>query len=149
MIANTTGVPLPVTQPIDTDFHQTPRRRGSILVAEDSTVTALIISKILHGLGWDVHVVSTGLEALRAYVRKEFALVIMDFEMPEMNGIETTVAIRNVEKLSGRHVTILGYSSSADGNACIAAGMDDYLQKPAPGTVLGARVATWCGQAIA
>jgi two-component system, sensor histidine kinase and response regulator len=75
---------------------------------------------------------SNGREAL-AFERKSFDLVLMDVQMPQMDGLEATAAIRNLEKSSGNHLAIVAlraHAMNGDREKCLAAGMDGYLSKP-------------------
>jgi CheY-like chemotaxis protein len=74
-----------------------------------------------------------GREVLNALTRQEFDLVLMDVQMPEMDGLQTTAVIREPERSSGRHQKIIALAAHAlkgDENRCLAAGMDGYLSKP-------------------
>ena len=74
-----------------------------------------------------------GREALGALAKEEFELVLMDVQMPEMDGFEATGAIRESEKKSGRHIPIVAMTANAlkgDQERCLAAGMDAYVSKP-------------------
>jgi two-component system sensor histidine kinase/response regulator len=110
--------------------------RGSglrILVAEDNPVNQLVVRKILEKRGHQVTLADNGRIALEALAQEAFDLVLMDIEMPEMNGIETTLAIRRKEQISGQHQPIMALTAHAmkeDAERFLAAGMDDYLSKP-------------------
>lgn len=116
----------------------------SVLVVEDSLVTARIIVAVLSRAGFEVSYEPDGKRALAACSTRTFTAILMDYQMPIMNGADATVAIRAAEKLSGNHTPIIGYSSSGDADRCISAGMDDFLQKPATPNVLSSRIAAWC-----
>src|SRR5205085_2723035 len=83
--------------------------------------------------GHEVVVADNGREAVRAWERTPFDLVLMDVQMPEMGGFEATALIREKEKTAGRHTPIVALTAHAmkgDRERCLAAGMDDYLAKP-------------------
>lgn len=104
-----------------------------ILLAEDNPVNQLLTTRLLEKRGHTVMLASNGREALAAFERKSFDLVLMDVQMPQMDGIEATAAIRNLEKSSGNHVAIVAltaYAMKGDREKCLAAGMDGYLSKP-------------------
>jgi two-component system, sensor histidine kinase and response regulator len=80
-----------------------------------------------------VEVATNGREALRMYPTGGFDLILMDVQMPEMNGLEATAAIREMEKNTGAHVPIVAMTAHAltgDRERCLAAGMDGYISKP-------------------
>jgi two-component system sensor histidine kinase/response regulator len=80
-----------------------------------------------------VAVAGTGYEALAAVEREDFDLILMDVQMPEMGGLEATVAIREREKSTGDHLPIVAMTAGAmrgDQEKCLAAGMDGYISKP-------------------
>jgi CheY-like chemotaxis protein/HPt (histidine-containing phosphotransfer) domain-containing protein len=106
-----------------------------VLVAEDNAVNQALVSRILGQLGHSVLVVSNGREALDATRQQAFDAVLMDIQMPEMDGLAATAAIREREGRSpgSRRTPILALTAHAmpgDRERCLAAGMDDYLAKP-------------------
>lgn len=104
-----------------------------ILLAEDNEVNQLVAVRLLKNRGHSVEVVNNGREALAALEREAVDLVLMDVQMPEMDGLAATEAIREREKLSGKHVPIVALTAHAmkgDREECLAAGMDAYVSKP-------------------
>jgi PAS domain S-box-containing protein len=104
-----------------------------ILVAEDNATSQLIAKKTLEKAGHAVQIAGTGVEAIRMVKEGAFDLVLMDVEMPEMNGLEATRFIRKTEKESGQHIPIIAmtaYAMKEDRQRCLEAGMDAYLSKP-------------------
>ena len=105
-----------------------------ILLAEDNPVNQLVAVGILSKRGHIVRVAPNGQEALQAFERERFDLVLMDVQMPVMGGFEATGVIRAVEKArGGEHVPIIALTAHAmkgDRELCLAAGMDGYLTKP-------------------
>jgi signal transduction histidine kinase/CheY-like chemotaxis protein len=104
-----------------------------VLLAEDNLVNQLLASRLLEKRGHSVAVANNGCEALAAFERESFDLILMDVQMPEMDGLEATVAIREKEKGSGSHVPIVALTAHAmkgDREKCLAVGMDGYLTKP-------------------
>jgi CheY-like chemotaxis protein len=105
----------------------------SVLLAEDNLVNQRLAVRLLEKKGHRVVVAATGLGALKALEKESFDLVIMDVQMPEMDGIEATGVIRKNEKISGVHQPIVALTAHAikgDREKCLAAGMDGYLTKP-------------------
>jgi len=113
--------------------------RGRILLAEDNEVNRLVALSLLEKQGYRVDSVSNGGEVLQALARTKYAAVLMDCQMPEMDGFETTQAIRETEKVSGQHITIIALTANAmqgDRERCLAVGMDGYVSKPIRGKEL-------------
>jgi len=107
--------------------------RLKVLLAEDNAVNQLLASRILESLGHHATVVSNGREALAAARVGGFDLIVMDVQMPEMDGFEATAAIRELEKSNGKHIPIIAMTAHAmkgDRERCLAAGMDGYVSKP-------------------
>ena len=111
------------------------RRTQLILVAEDNKVNQVVIQQQLKALGYTSDVVSHGREALERFAGGDYALVITDLQMPEMDGYELTAAIRALEKGMGREpVPIVALTANAlkdEADRCQSVGMNDYLTKPA------------------
>jgi CheY-like chemotaxis protein len=104
-----------------------------ILVTEDNLVNQRLIVRLLEKRGHRVVVAGNGKEALAALEKETFDLILMDVQMPEMDGFEATTAIRRKEQSSGWHQTIVALTAHAmkgDHEKCLAAGMDGYLSKP-------------------
>jgi PAS domain S-box-containing protein len=104
-----------------------------VLVAEDNPVNQRLAVRLLEKRGHRVQVAVNGLEALRALDKDRFDLVLMDVQMPEMDGVEATAAIRQKEKGSGLHTPIIALTANAmkgDREKYLASGMDGYLAKP-------------------
>ncbi len=105
----------------------------SVLLAEDNLVNQRLVVRLLEKRGHRVVVAGTGLEALQALEKERFDLVLMDVQMPEMDGLEATAAIREKEKSSGFHqpvVALTAHAMKGDREKCLAAGMEGYLTKP-------------------
>jgi signal transduction histidine kinase/ActR/RegA family two-component response regulator len=110
-----------------------PSRRMKVLVAEDNVVNQKVAIGVLKTRGHDVTVVDTGRKAIAALEHDTFDIVLMDVQMPEMDGFAATAAIREREQKTGGHVRIVAMTAHAmngDRERCIDAGMDGYLSKP-------------------
>jgi len=108
-------------------------RKLRVLLAEDNAVNQKLASRLLEKQGHHVTVAPNGHEALAALDRESFDAVLMDVQMPEMDGFETTAAIRARERDTGRHLPIIAMTAHAmqgDRERCLAAGMDSYISKP-------------------
>ena len=104
-----------------------------VLLAEDNIVNQRLAVRLLEKRGHRVVVAATGLETLQALEKESFDLVLMDVQMPEMDGLEATVAIREKEKGTGLHqpiVALTAHAMKGDREKCMAIGMDGYLTKP-------------------
>lgn len=104
-----------------------------ILVAEDNPINRAVASGILGKRGHSLVHAGNGREALEAVAREPFDLILMDVQMPEMDGLEATRRIRELEKATGRHTKIVAmtaHTMAGDRERCIASGMDDYVSKP-------------------
>ena len=110
-----------------------PRRKLHVLVAEDSAVNQKLARTLLNKWGHSCTIVGDGREALAASAQREFDLILMDVQMPEMDGFEATAGIRERERATGRHIPIIATTAHAlrgDRERCLVAGMDGYLCKP-------------------
>jgi len=104
-----------------------------ILLAEDNPVNQRLASRLLEKRGHSVMVAENGLEALAALEKESFDLVLMDMQMPVMDGFEATAAIRKKEETRGNHLPVVALTAHAmkgDREKCLAGGMDGYLAKP-------------------
>jgi len=109
------------------------RHRTRILVAEDNIVNQKLALRILEKLGFKADAVANGSEAIRAIETIPYDLVLMDVQMPEMDGLAATRAIREREKISGKSIPIIALTAHAlagDKERFLAAGLDDYVAKP-------------------
>jgi CheY-like chemotaxis protein len=109
------------------------RQRFRILLAEDNIINQKVAVHILEKNGHKVSVANNGQEALLALSRDRFDLILMDVQMPKMDGFEATASIRDKEKRTGFHIPIIAMTAHAlkgDRERCLDAGMDDYEAKP-------------------
>jgi CheY-like chemotaxis protein len=106
-----------------------------ILLAEDNSVNQKVASRMLEKYGHAVTIVCNGRDALAAWEFEAFDLILMDVQMPEMDGLESAVAIRQRERAKGRgeHIPMIAltaHAMSSDRAACLAVGMDGFVTKP-------------------
>jgi CheY-like chemotaxis protein len=104
-----------------------------ILVAEDNAVNQRLVARLLEKRGHCVTLVGNGIEALVALEENSYDLVLMDVQMPEMDGFEATCELRKRERLTELHTPVIALTAHAmkgDRERCLEAGMDDYLTKP-------------------
>ena len=112
---------------------QKPKTGLRVLVAEDNATNQKLVSAMLDQKGHKATVVGNGLLAVERAMKEPFDVVLMDVQMPEMGGLEATVAIREQEAGTGRHLPIVALTARAmagDREQCLAAGMDAYVSKP-------------------
>lgn len=110
-----------------------------ILLAEDNIVNQRLASRLLEKQGHVVQVANNGIEALEHLQKDTFDLVLMDVQMPELDGLEATREIRKREMSTGEHIRIVAMTAHAmdgDRERCIEAGMDDYVSKPIKANIL-------------
>jgi PAS domain S-box-containing protein len=117
---------------VPANAHETLRFAGDVLLVEDNEVNQLVASAVLEGLGLRVDLARTGREAIDALGRRDYDIVLMDCQMPEMDGLEATRAIRAAEATGTRHpiIALTAHAMLGDRERCLRAGMDDYLSKP-------------------
>jgi CheY-like chemotaxis protein len=126
------GEPAPAQHASDATSE--PQRTAHILLAEDNPVNRLVAIRLLEKQGFTVTAVEDGAAAVDAVAAGAFDLVLMDMQMPRMDGLEATERIRARERAERlRRIPIVALTANAmkgDRELCIAAGMDDYLSKP-------------------
>jgi signal transduction histidine kinase/response regulator of citrate/malate metabolism len=132
-----TSRPPPAAAPVPASAPARPLHEAAILVAEDNPVNQKVTLLQLRNLGFSADVAVNGREAIAALQRKRYALVLMDAQMPELDGIAATRAIRAAQAAGDprlpRELPIIAMTANAmsgDREMCLSAGMDDYLAKP-------------------
>jgi CheY-like chemotaxis protein len=101
-----------------------------ILLAEDNCVNQMVAIQMLKRIGYSADVAGNGLEVLQALERQAYDVVLMDVQMPEMDGLEASQEIRRRWPAGPRIIAITAYALEGDRERCLAAGMDDYISKP-------------------
>jgi CheY-like chemotaxis protein len=109
------------------------RKGPRVLLVEDNVINQTLAVRLLERRGCSVEVAGNGRDAVAAFERRNFDLVLMDVHMPEMDGLQATAVIREKERSLGTHVPIVAMTAHAmkgDREQCLAAGMDGYITKP-------------------
>jgi PAS domain S-box-containing protein len=126
----------------DVEINTENLRNFRVLIAEDNVVNQKVARKMVERLGLQADIVSNGREAVEAVAAGGFDLVLMDCQMPEMDGFQATGEIRN----AGSEIPIIAMTANAlsgDRDRCIAAGMDDYISKPVKSEDMGGMLRKW------
>jgi CheY-like chemotaxis protein len=133
------GSDAPVAEPV---APRAAREHGAslrVLLVEDNVVNQFLARRLLERWGHAVVLAETGREAVAAHAEQTFDVILMDVQMPEMNGFEATAAIRAAELPSADGTWIIAMTAHAmkgDRERCLAAGMDDYISKPIDHAIL-------------
>jgi PAS domain S-box-containing protein len=134
-----------------TEEHRPPQTRARVLVVEDNSVNQLVVLGQLQRLGHECILVNSGVEALDALRDVAFDLVLMDCQMPEMDGYEATRRIRQLQSPVAKLpiIAITAHALPGEREKCLAAGMNDYLAKPVSIEQLGAVIRLWASKTSA
>ncbi len=116
-------------------------RKIHVLLVEDDEISAQAARTMLERLGCSVDAASNGAEAIELFRQNIYDLVLMDWQMPQMDGLETTARIRRMPK--GRVTPIIGTTASMSRLECMAAGMNDIMPKPFMFTTMKQGLAKW------
>ena len=148
------AAPLQALAPPTAPRHPARTRLRRVLLAEDNPVNVEVAKAMLESLGLDAHIARNGAEALQAVRNGEYDAVLMDCQMPVMDGFAATAAIRRDEREAGRArtlpvIAITANALQGDRESCLAAGMDDYLSKPFTQQDLGAVIGRWIALPLA
>lgn len=145
-----TGKTSSIPRSTRSDFAPQPAPGLRILLAEDNAVNRQLAMRLLEKWGHSVTAVNDGRQALETVERKKFDLVLMDVQMPEMDGLEATRMIRKKEKSTGTHLPVIAVTAhvmKGDSEKCLAAGADDYVSKPIQAEELYAAIGRLRGSA--
>lgn len=136
--------PEPGEEPTTTNVY-VPTGKLRILVVEDNDVNRIVVQEFLEMDGHEVDCARDGIEGVEAWQRKQYDLILMDCQMPNLDGFEATAQIRRAEN-GKQHIPIIALTASAmegERQHCLASGMDDFLAKPVAATDLFAMVRQW------
>lgn len=103
------------------------------LLVEDNLINQMVAQTLLEDANYQVDVVDNGIKAIEAFSKNSYTLILMDIQMPDMDGFEATRKIRELEKEKDHHTPIIAmtaYAMKEDRERCLTAGMDDYISKP-------------------
>lgn len=123
----------------------TPQSKPSVLVVEDNPTNQLVASGLLKKLGCEPFIASSGAEAIEKISRQPFDLILMDVQMPDMDGFQTTQTLRSQFAPSTLPpiIAMTAHAMPGDRQRCLDSGMDDYLTKPVKPQELGAKLRQW------
>jgi CheY-like chemotaxis protein len=125
------------------------QRKARVLLVEDNAVNQRIGAALLSRAGFKCEIANDGREALSALERMPFDLVLMDCQMPVMDGYTATAELRDRERRTGDHIPVIAMTANVmdgDRERCLASGMDDYVAKPVVSKELYAKIEHWLGQ---
>ncbi|MGD9546658.1 MAG: transporter substrate-binding domain-containing protein [Candidatus Krumholzibacteriia bacterium] len=146
-VSQETPEPLPSTAPDPGPASRDPWDPSAhrILIVEDNALNQRVVALLLKKWGYDFDIAENGRIAVSAHAREAFSAILMDCQMPEMDGFAATAAIRNQEQ-AGRRIPIIALTAGAfmaDRESCLDAGMDDYLTKPVDAPLLQRTLRRW------
>ena len=128
-------------------FPLEPQTDQRLLLVEDNEVNRRIALRLLEKAGFTVDSVTNGREAVTAIATGDYALALMDVQMPELDGLEATSEVRKMESAAGRRrlpiIAMTANAMNGDRERCLAAGMDDYLSKPVSAHAMELKVRNW------
>jgi PAS domain S-box-containing protein len=140
-----------IKQPLKRITTRVAKENVLILVAEDNPANQKLALLQLKELGYAAHAVPNGLEAVEALKRHPYTLVLMDCQMPEMDGFQATQAIRKLQNAKAARTPIIAMTAQtmpSDRHACMEAGMDDYLAKPITSKTLEVTLTHWISDTL-
>jgi CheY-like chemotaxis protein len=136
---------------VATENSQDQLRSVRVLVVEDNPINQLVVTELLKGWGCTVVALDNGRKAVERLIVDTFDIVLMDVQMPELDGLEATKVIRKREIGSDKHLPVIAMTANAmkgDDERCLAAGMDEYLSKPIQPQKLADTMAKYVGQVV-
>jgi len=125
-----TGEPTPLAPPQASELSPRPHSPLRILLAEDDAINRIVILGMLKHLGYEADSLENGIDTLQAIVRKTYDVVLMDIQMPGLDGLEVTRRIRRSRGNQPHIIALTAHALAGDRERCLAAGMNDYLCKP-------------------
>ncbi|KAA3610310.1 MAG: PAS domain S-box protein [Calditrichaeota bacterium] len=146
LVKDTTKLNENKKQDIRNSYSQENKKQTKILLAEDNKINQKVALKMLEKIGYDADCVENGADAVKAIKTKTYDIILMDCQMPLMDGFEATVAIRNLEMEGNPKTNIIAMTAFAmkgDREKCINSGMDDYLSKPIDRNALKNMIESW------
>jgi CheY-like chemotaxis protein len=129
------------SEQLESPIHQVSASR--ILVVEDSLLQQKLMVILLRQRGYNIGTANNGLDAIFAIRLMWYDVILMDCQLPLMDGLQATQFIRQSEQRTGKPIIIVGISSSVSGQQCLKAGMNDYLPKPVNFSILSAMLERW------
>ena len=138
------------SEKIDRIKDSTKEKSFKLLIAEDDSISRVVIDHLARRKGWQVTLAENGKEAVDAYREKSFDVILMDVQMPVLDGYKATGVIRRLENQKGTHTPIIAMTAFAlkgDREKCLESGMDDYLSKPIDADKFYATVEKWTNKA--
>jgi len=113
-------------------LNKDPKRKLNVLLVEDDELSGMVTTFYLKRFGHEVDTAKNGYEAVTGFKNKKYDLILMDIQMPEMDGLQASKEIRRIEKDNPEkgHTTIIAITTNPNKNDCFKAGMDGYAQKP-------------------
>jgi len=136
--------PVPSNKPVQ-NVSVTDLKKLSVLLVEDNAMNQLLAKKVLTDWGWSVEVVENGLEAIELFAKKDFDVILMDIQMPEMDGYEATRQIRNNFPSPKCNIPIMAMTAHimpTEEEKCYNAGMNGYISKPFDTHLLYSKIAS-------
>ena len=131
------------------EIKETGVQRGAklqLLIVEDDPISRIVLEKFARKKGWQVILAENGKEAIDAYRKQRFQAVLMDVQLPIIDGYKATGVIRQIESQTSMHTPIIAmtaYALKGDREKCLESGMDDYLSKPIDADEFYATVEKW------